>query len=342
MNCNDSWPSGGGTGGATTPSAPSSLLHFSVTPAPENYLALFSSCLNHSGYHLEHLHSLYFLWHSFMHIKLVQQTYYCYQSHPLDTSISFWKFGDAFISQNQDVPFALLLEFHPGHFTIFLLRLEGSNNPSYLRFPNGELLLTLKCGVFLHSSVHCNNVLFSGSPSKTIMGPSEKAILAPQVKFSVSIPVSPSPAPLQCVFDEAPQALPRSGHAFLDVIPGYPTDTTWMWTPFCLQWLIVPSTQAPTSHLPTSHSLSSLQPRPLPLHPYGYSNHCLWGELDGINQLIGFFTSASPKVRIHFLVFPSIHLFYFWVQVCFHFRMGRIHSAVASSIVSYAEWLPSL
>ena len=250
MNCNDTLPSGGESGGATTSSAPSSLLHCSVAPVPEDCLALFSCCLNYSvpsGHHLQHLHFLYFLWLSFMHIKLVQQSRYYCQPHPWDASISLCKFGAAFIGQ--DVLFALILEIHPGLFPFFLLWVQGGNNPSNSCFPNGGVVLTLKCGAFLYSSVPCNNVLFSGLSSKEIMGPSEEAaILAPQVKFSVSIPMSPSPNPLQCVLDEALQALPRSGYTFLDVIPGYPIDTTQIWIDikgFCLWWLILPSTPTP-------------------------------------------------------------------------------------------------
>ena len=41
MNCNDTLPSGGESGGATTSSVPSSLLHCSVDPVPEDYLVLF-------------------------------------------------------------------------------------------------------------------------------------------------------------------------------------------------------------------------------------------------------------------------------------------------------------
>ena len=156
------------------------------------------------------------------------------------------------------------------------------------------------------------------------MGTSEgAAILAPPVKSSVPILVSSSPVPLLCVLDEALQSLLCSGRAFLDVIPGYPIDTTWMWTDmkgFHLGCLLVPSTPAPASHFPSSPSLSSLQPssqpRPLPLRRYGYSNHCLGKELDvhsyliifhldpffiysapfGVDQLLRFFSSASPQV----------------------------------------------
>ena len=87
-------------------------------------------------------------------------------------------------------------------------------------------------------------------------------LVPPVVKSSVHILVSPSPASLQCVIDEALQALLCSGCAFLDVIPGFPIDTMWTWKDmniFCLGCLIVPSQPAPASNFPSSPSLSSIQ-----------------------------------------------------------------------------------